>query len=165
MGFSTTVSEIVLLIASVVLASGFSAQAIYAGLSLQSSIIQTIDTSKRDLNTRINIGYATVNETTNPRYFIIYAKNTGLMPITDFSVIDVYVGEYGRAMLCYYSSEATVGSGKFSLTDADGDGVWEIGETAIIRAYPSIDINASIYEVKIVPFRGIPSTYLFPPPP
>ena len=164
MGFSTTVSEVVLLIASVVLASGFSAQAIYAGLSLQSNIIQTIDISKRDLNTRINIGYATVNETTTPRHFIIYAKNTGLMPIVDFSVIDVYVGEYGKAMLCSYSSEATVGSGRFSLTDADGDRVWEIGETAVIKAYPSVDINASIYEVKIVPLRGIPSTYLFSPP-
>ena len=165
MGFSTTITEVVLLIASVVLASGVSAQAMYAGLSLQSNIVQTIDISKRDLNTRIDIGYATVNETTTPRYFIIYAKNTGLMPITDFSVIDVYVGEYGRAMLCYYSSEATVGSGKFNLTDVDGDGVWEIGETAIIKAYPDTDINASIYEVKIVPFRGISDSYLFPPPP
>ncbi len=164
MGFSTTISEVVVLIASVVLASGFSAQAIYAGLSLQSSIIQTIDISKRDLNTRINIGYATVNETTNPRYFIIYVKNTGLTPITDFSVIDVYVGEYGRAVLCSYSSEATVGSGSFTLTDADEDGVWEVGETATIKAYPTVDIDASIYEVKIVPFRGIPSTYLFSPP-
>jgi len=87
------------------------------------------------------------------------------MPITDFSVIDVYVGEYGRAMLCYYSSEATVGSGKFNLIDVDGDGVWEIGETAIIKAYPDTDIDASIYEVKLVPFRGIPDSYLFPPPP
>lgn len=165
MGFSSTITEVVLLIASVVLASGVSAQAMYAGLSLQSSIVQTVDMSKRNLNTRIDIGYATVNETTNPRYFIIYAKNTGLMPITDFSVIDVYVGEYGKAILCYYDEDATVGSGKFSLSDVDGDGVWEIGETAIIKAYPSMDINASIYEVKIVPFRGIPSSYVFPPPP
>lgn len=165
MGFSSTITEVVLLIASVVLASGVSAQAMYAGLSLQSSIVQTVDMSKRNLNTRIDIGYATVNETTNPRYFVIYAKNTGLMPLTDFSVIDVYVGEYGKAVFCYYGEDATVGSGKFSLSDVDGDGVWEIGETAIIKAYPSIDINATIYEVKIVPFRGVPSSYVFPPPP
>ncbi|MCS7386583.1 MAG: flagellin [archaeon GB-1867-005] len=165
MGFSTTITEIILLIASVVLASGVSAQAIYTGISLQSNILQTMDYAKRDLNIRISIGYATINETVTPKYFIIYAKNTGLMPITDFSTIDVYVGEYGRVILCTYSSDATIGSGSFSLTTVDGDGIWEIGETAIIKAYPSTDINASIYEVKIVPFRGIPSSYLFPPPP
>jgi len=165
LGFSTTITEVVLLVASVILASGVSAQAMYAGLSLQSSIIQTVDVSKRNLNTRIEIGYATVNDTVTPRYFIIYAKNVGFMPMTDFSLIDVYVGEYRRAVLCRYSEDASVGSGKFNLIDADGDGVWEIGETAIIEAYPEIDIEASVYEAKIVPFRGVPSSYMFPPPP
>mgnify|MGYP000038166423 CR=1 FL=1 len=165
MGFSTSITEVILLTASVVLASGVSAQAMYAGLSLQSSIIQTVDISKRNLNTHIEIGYATVNDTATPRYFIIYAKNVGFMPITDFSLIDVYIGEYRRAILCRYNKNASVGSGKFNLTDADGDEVWEVGETAIIEAYPKTDIEASVYEAKIIPFRGVPSSYMFPPPP
>ncbi len=164
MGFSSTLSESIILIASVILASGFSAYAIYSGSSLQSNIIQNLDSFKRNVNTRVDIGYATINQTTNPNYFVIYVKNTGTLPITDFSKIDVYAGEYGKAVLYSYSPTSTVGSGKFNLTDVDGDGVWEPGETAIIRAYPKTNVSAEVYEVKVVPFRGIPSTYLFPSP-
>lgn len=164
MGFSTTITEIIILIASVVLASGFSAYAIYSGTSLQSNIVQNLDTFKRNVHTRVDTGYATINETTSPDHFVIYVKNTGTLPISDFSTIDVYAGEYGRATHYCYSKSAGVGSGKFNLTDVDEDGVWEPSEIATIRAYPKTDVDAAIYEVKIVPFRGIPCSYLFPPP-
>jgi len=164
MGFSTTLSEVIILIASIVLASSFSAYAIYAGTSLQSNIIQNLDTFKKNIHSRVDIAYATIDETTNPDHFVIYVKNTGTLPITDFTMIDLYVGEYGRAEFYSYSEDAGVGSGKFNLTDADGDGVWEAGETATIRAYPKTDVAGEIFEVKIVPFRGIPCSYLFPRP-
>lgn len=163
MGFSVSISEVIILIASIILASTFSAYTIYAGVSLQSNIVQNLDTFKRNLHTRVDIGYATI-ETASTSYFVIYAKNTGNLPLTDFLVIDLYVGEYGRAVLYSYDENATPGSGKFNLTDVDGDGVWEVGESAIIRAYPKQNPSADIYEVKIVPYRGIPSSYLFPPP-
>jgi len=165
MGFSTSISETIILIAAVILASSFSAYAIYAGISLQSNIIQNLDTFKQNLHTRIDIGYATINETTSPSHFVIYVKNTGTLPLTDFPMIDLYVGEYGKAVLYPYSKGAIVGSGKFNLTDVDEDGIWEVGESAIIKAYPKQSPSAQIYEVKIVPYRGIPSSYLFPPSP
>mgnify|MGYP001081144146 CR=1 FL=1 len=164
MGFSTTITEVIILIASVVLASGFSAYAIYSGTSLQSNIVQNLDTFKRNIHTRVDIGYATINETTNPKHFVIYVKNTGTLPIADFSTIDLYAGEYGKATLYSYSKDAGVGSGRFNLTDVDGDGVWEPSETATISAYPRIDMDGTIYEIKMIPFRGIPCCYLFPPP-
>jgi len=164
MGFSLTLSETIIVIASIVLASSFSAYAIYAGTSLQSNLLQNIDAIKSNLHTRVDIVYATIDETTNPKHFVIYVKNTGTIPIMDFTLIDVYVGEYKRAVLYPYSSEAGVGSGKFNLTDVDGDGVWEVGETATLRAFPKDDVNASLYEVKVVPYRGIPSSYTFSPP-
>ena len=164
MGFSTTISQVIILIASVVLASSFSAYAIYAGVSLESNIVQNLDTFKRNVHTRVDIGYATIDETTSPKHFVIYVKNTGILPITDFSTIDLYVGEYGRAELYVYSRDAQPGSGRFNLTDVDEDGVWEPAESVTIRAYPKENVTAQIYEVKIVPYRGIPSSYLFPPP-
>ena len=164
MGFSLTLSEAIIVIASVVLASTFSAYAIYSGASLQSNILQNLDSVKRNLHTKVEIAYATINESTSPSHFVIYVKNTGTLPITNFNLIDVYVGEYGKALLYTYSKNAGAGSGNFNLTDADEDGVWEVGETAVIRAYPRSEVNGSLYEVKIVPFRGIPSSYLFSPP-
>jgi len=164
MGFSTPINEVIILIASVVLASSCSAYAIYAGTSLQGNIMQSIDVFKRSIYIRVEVGYATINETDNPASFVIYVKNTGNLPITDISGIDVYVGEYGKASLYTYSADAAAGSGKFKLLDADGDGTWEPYETATIIAYPKNNVTASVYEVKIVPLRGISSSYLFAAP-
>ena len=164
MGFSTPINEVIILIASVVLASSCSAYAIYAGTSLQGNIMQSIDIFKRNIYIRVEIGYATINETDNPASFVIYVKNVGSLPITDISSIDVYVGEYGKAQHYTYSADAALGSGKFKLLDSDGDGVWEPYETATIIAYPKNNVTASVYEVKIVPLRGVPCSYLFAAP-
>ncbi|MCS7120356.1 MAG: hypothetical protein RMJ07_01630 [Nitrososphaerota archaeon] len=165
MGFSTTLTEVIILIASIVLASGTAAYAIYAGVSLQSNIVQNLDTFKRNIHTRVDVGYAAIDTSTSPAHFVIYVKNTGTLPITDYSSLDVYVGTYGRALLYSYSASAEPGSGRFSLSDVDGDGVWEPYETATIRAYPTAEPTGSVYEVKIIPYRGIPSTYIFPSQP
>jgi len=165
MGFSTTITEVIILIASIVLASGFSVYAISSGASLQSNLIQNLDTFKRNLHTKIDIAYATFDESTTPKHFVIYVKNTGTLPLTDFATLDVYVGEYGKAVLYSYDKNAGAGSGRFNLTEVDGDGVWEPSETATVRAYPITEVEGAAYEVKIVPFRGIPSSHVFPPPP
>ena len=113
MGFSATINEAIILIASIVLASGFSAYAIYAGSSLQSNVLQNLDAFKRNVHIHAEIGYATINDSATPKFFVIYVKNTGTLPITDFSTIDVYAGEYGKATLYPYNEDATLGSGEF----------------------------------------------------
>jgi len=163
-GFSITLSEIIILISSVILASSFSAYAIYSGTTLQSSIMRSLSDAKSAFEIRVTIAYATVNDTTNPPHFIIYAKNTGIIPITNFGLIDIYFGEYGKASLYTYDPDANVGSGRFSLEDSDGDGVWEIAETATIRVYPKSELSASLYEVKISLYRGLSDSYVFAPP-
>jgi len=163
-GFSLTISEAIIVIASIVLASGFSSYAIYAGSSLQSNLLQNLDTIKRNMHTRMEIVYATINETTNPTYFVIYVKNIGTLPIYDFNLIDVYAGAYGQAVIYFYGSNATEGSGQFKMIDADEDNVCEVGEPAIIQAFSVSNVSASLYEAKVVPYRGISSSYLFSPP-
>lgn len=165
MGFSVTISHILMVIASVGLASGFSAYAIYAGSSIQSNVLQNVNDVKRQMSLQVQIVYATMNETTTPSHFVIYVKNIGWLPLTDFTYMDVYVGEYGTAVLYTYSEDAQQGSGNFTLIDADEDGLWEPRETAVIRAYPKTNVTGTVFEAKIVPFRGMGSSYLFPPPP
>jgi archaellum component FlaG (FlaF/FlaG flagellin family) len=165
MGFSVTISHILMVIASVGLASGFSAYAIYAGSSIQSNVLQNVSDVKRQMSLQVQIVYATMNETTTPSHFVIYVKNIGWLPLTDFTYMDVYVGEYGTAVLYTYSEDAQQGSGNFTLIDADEDGLWEPRETAVIRAYPKTNVTGTVFEAKIFPFRGMSSSYLFPPPP
>lgn len=165
MGFSVTISHILMVIASVGLASGFSAYAIYAGSSIQSNVLQNVSDVRRQMSLQVQIVYATMNETTTPSHFVIYVKNIGWLPLTDFTYMDVYVGEYGTAVLYTYSEDAQQGSGNFTLIDADEDGLWEPRETAVIMAYPKTNITGTVFEAKIVPFRGMSSSYLFPPPP
>ncbi len=165
MGFSLTITEAIMVIASVVLASGFASYAIYAGTSLQSNILQNLDSVKRNIQTRIDIVYAFVNQTTDPSpLFVIYVKNTGTLPVSDFDLISVYVGAYGQATLYSYNSSASTGSGQFTLTDADGNDVCDVGEAATMQVFNATSVTANLYEAKIVPYRGISNSYLFSPP-
>ncbi|MEM2342247.1 MAG: hypothetical protein QXI67_06425 [Candidatus Bathyarchaeia archaeon] len=163
-GFSITLSEIIILISSVILASSFSAYAIYSGTTLQNSIMQSLADAKSIFDLRVSIVYATINDTTSPAHFVVYAKNIGTIPITNFNLIDVYFGEYKKATLYTYDQNASIGSGKFSVEDSDGDGVWEVAETAIIRVFPKDKVQSSLYEIKIVPYKGLSDSYLFAPP-
>jgi flagellar protein FlaG len=165
MGFSLTITEAIMVIASVVMASGFAAYAIYAGTSLQSNIMQNLDAAKKNMNTQLDIVYAVVNQTSDPSpLFTVYVKNTGSLPISDFELISVYVGGYGQAMLYSYNASATTGSGLFNMTDANGNGVVQVGEAAIIQVYNATNVLGNLYEAKVVPYRGIPSSYMFSPP-
>lgn len=165
MGFSLTISHVIILISSVIMASGVSGYIIYSGNQLQNNIIQSVSDAREVMSLQIEVVYATVNQSTTPDSFVIFAKNVGRRSIADFTYLDLYVGEYGRATLFPYKADAGEGSGFFSLTDVDGDGDWESGETAILRAYPESEPSGTVFEVKVVPFRGIGSSYLFAPPP
>jgi len=165
MGFSIVIVEAIMIIASVVLASGFAAYAIYAGTSLQSSILQNLNDSTKSMDTQLDIVYAFVNQTSDPSpLFTIYVKNTGSLSISDFDLISIYVGAYGQATLYSYNANATTGSGMFNMTDAEGTGVIQVGEAAIIQVYNATSVPGNIYEAKIVPYSGIPSSYTFSSP-
>jgi archaellum component FlaG (FlaF/FlaG flagellin family) len=164
MGFSVTLSHVIMVIASVCLASTFAAYAFYTGNVVQNELSQNVSNTKNMINLQLDIVYATVDNSTSPSHFVIYAKNVGNLPLSDFTFLDVYVGEYSRAQLYTYNLTADAGSGQFNLTDANGDGIWEPRETATIRAYPTSTIDSTIFEAQIVPVRGIGSNYLFSAP-
>ncbi len=163
MGFSLTITHIIMVIASVVLASAFVACALYTGNVVQNEFTQGVSDAKNTVDTQVDIVYATAN-TTGTQVFAIYAKNTGKLPLSDFTFLDIYAGKYGEAQLFSYDASAAAGSGKFTITDANGDGVWEPRETATIYAYPTGTIDDAMFEAKIVPSRGIGSDYLFSAP-
>jgi archaellum component FlaG (FlaF/FlaG flagellin family) len=160
MGFSVTITHIIMVIASVVLASAFVACALYTGNIVQNEFTQGVSDAKNTVDTQVDIVYATANTTGSP-VFVVYAKNTGKLPISDFTFLDIYVGKYGEAQLYSYSASASTGSGNFGITDANGNGIWEPRETATIYAYPTGAVNGQMLEAKIVPSKGIGSDYLF----
>jgi len=157
---SATLNEAILLLACIVTASGFSAYAIYSAGLLRNNIAQTLNEMQRASDLRVEVVYACVNGST----FVIYVKNTGYLPITDYRLIDVYVGPYGYAKLYTYSPTASPGC--FTLSDVDGDGSWAPRETAVITVHPENGVpSATMYEVLVKPSSGTGSRQLFPPPP
>ena len=162
MGFSLTVSEMIILTASIVLASAISSYMMYAGNLVVNDVSQNVNEQSREMHLKLKIVYATVEDGN----FTIYVKNVGDLPISEFSTLDVYVGEYGRAKLYTYNSTPAPGSFTITLT-GDGDDIWDPGETAKITAYPDTGIPSGVatFEVKVVPLRGIGDYCLFPPPP
>ena len=162
---SSTISETFLVLVSVLLASGFSAYATFMAGAVRNDMAQALSEARRAANLRIEVVYASVDMAEG--CFVIYVKNTGNLPITDFGQVDVYVGPYGYAKIYIYNPSASSSNpGCFNLTDVDGDGVWEPAETAEIRVYPEGGIpEATMYEVLVKPFKGIGSDLLFPPPP
>jgi archaellin len=163
MGFSVTITHIIMVIASVVLASAFVACAFYTGNVVQNEFNQGVSDAKTTIDTQVDIVYATAN-TSEPYAYVIYAKNTGKLPISDFTFLDVYAGDYGKAQLYTYSATASAGSGTFRVVDANGNGVWEPRETATIYAYPTGSIDNTVLEARIVPSKGVGSDYQFSAP-
>ncbi len=164
MGFSVTLTHIIMVIASVCLASAFSAYAFYTGNVVQNQLMQNVSDAKRMTGLQLDIVYATVDNSSSPAHFVIYAKNIGNLPFSEFNFLDVYAGEYCQAQLYTYNTTADAGSGKFNLTDANGNGIWEPRETATLLVYPTGEINGVTFEARLVPSRGIGSSFLFPAP-
>jgi len=52
----------------------------------------------------------------------------------------------------------------FNMTDADGTGVVQVGEAAIIQVYNATNVFGNLYEAKVVPYSGISSSYMFSSP-
>lgn len=165
MGFSVTLSHIIMVIGSVILASTFSAYSFYTGGVVQNSMMQNARDVAAETNLQLEIVYATLDNSTSPSHFVIYVKNIGWTPVYDYTYLDIYVGEYGQAILYSYNQTATVGGGQFNVTDANGDDVWECRETAVIKAFPESAVTGVMFEAKVIPFRGIGSSYLFPASP
>jgi archaellum component FlaG (FlaF/FlaG flagellin family) len=165
MGFSVTLAHIIMVIGSVILASAFSAYSFYVSGIVQNSMMQDARDTASQTSLQLNIVYATLDNSTTPTSFVIYAKNVGYTSLDNFTYLDIYAGEYGKAILYTYSQHAQNDTGTFSLTPANQNGVWEPMETAVIKAYPQQELNGAMYEVRVVPFHGIGSSYMFPAPP
>jgi len=164
MGFSVSLTHIIMVISSVTLASAFSAYALYNGTLVQNEILHGVREARTRMHLEVEIVYATIDNSTTPPHFVIYAKNVGSISLRNYTYLDVYVGEYGLSQLYSYSQNASAGSDRFNLTDVSGDGVWEPRETVVIRAYPTTNVEGAVFEAKVVPFGGIGSKYLFPAP-
>jgi len=162
---SVTISEVIILIAATLLAGSFAAYLVFYGNIIQNNVATSIDTVRHQMNIRVKIVYATINKSEN--CYIIYVKNAGYLPIhnSSFSSIDLYVGPYRRATLYRYNQ--TLDVGYFTIADSDGDGVWEVGETAVLKARYEVSTFSEepLYEAKIYISNGIGDSYLFTPPP
>jgi len=160
---SVTISEVIILIAATLLASSFAAYTVFYGNLIQNNVATSIDAVRQQMNVRVKIVYATINEIEG--CYTVYAKNVGNLPLhnSSFSSIDLYVGPYKRATLYRYNQNG--GVGYFTVADSDNDGIWETGETVVLKAYYNTFSEEPLYEAKIYVPNGIGDSCLFTPPP
>jgi len=148
LGFSTTITHAILVVAALTAASILSTAIIIKFNFITSTISQVVQSQANSLLTDITIIDVFYNSTGG--YFIIYAKNTGNLEIARDSIskTDVYLGRYGDA-LDLYIYNASGGPGYWNYSKADPSSTsWLVGETITIKVYNRTTVQ-SPYHVKI----------------
>lgn len=148
MGFSTTITHAILIVAALTAASILSTAVILKFNFLTSTLSQVVRSQANSLLTDITIIDVFYNSSGN--YFIIYAKNTGKLEISQNSLskADVYLGSYGEPLALYtYNASGGLGHWNYTKTDSSSTN-WLLGETIIIRVFNDTVIQAP-YHVKV----------------
>lgn len=69
---SSVIIEVIILIASTLLAGSFATYAIFCGNLIQNNVSLSVDSLRQQMNTEIRMVYVTLNE--SERCFVIYAR-------------------------------------------------------------------------------------------
>lgn len=152
---STTYSEAIILIASVIAAS------IFAGVVLSSmgaigSAYSSMSSNERNaMVTKIKIIYA---DNVDSGTVYVYVKNVGKIALTELNKMDVYFGEYAAADYVPFNS-STPPTWSYELLG--GGGAWRVGGTLRITIDYGAALRSGTYLVKVVTPSGVSDEYVF----
>ncbi|MCD6428737.1 MAG: hypothetical protein J7L12_03880 [Desulfurococcales archaeon] len=146
---SAVVSTAILVIAGVLMASAFAVAIISQAGAIDSAFKLASQNVLDKMKTSINIIYLTVNGS----YFVAYVKNVGQKSVSasELNMTDVYLGNDTTLKLYVYGK---AGTGIWNYTETVNDGVWEPGETIVMRIYNSTALEGPYY-IKIVLPNGV----------
>ncbi len=146
-------SEAILLIASITLASLLSVLVISRYGLLESTFGTMINSEKNNMLSKIKIVYANVNGSS----VVIWVKNIGSIPIVHISKMDVYFGLYGSASYIPYNS-TSLPSWTYKIY---GGNTWAPGLTVLITISLSSTPSSGVYYVKLMTYEGASDEYVF----
>ena len=146
---SAVVSTAILVIAGVLMASIFAVAIISQAGAIDSAFKLASQNALDKMKTSIDIIYLTVNGS----YFVAYVKNVGQKSISasELNMTDVYLGNDTTLKLYVYGR---TGTDIWNYTETVDDGVWEPGETIVMRIYNSTALEGPYY-IKVVLPNGV----------
>lgn len=151
---SSGITEGILLIASILVASGLSAVVLTKAGALNSAVTVTTEAQKDITLTKVKIVYAIGNSSSST--VKVWAKNIGSTPINNLDKVDVYFGKVGSTVKIPYDTAAPSWTYSASMTQ------WQTKDTVQIDISNGSNLSASsTYIVRITMPNGVTDEYLF----
>jgi hypothetical protein len=147
---SEGVTTAILVVAGVVIA----AMVVSTIISQYYVVDSTIKGASRGLEDRLKTKVEIVHGAVEGDHFVVFTKNTGrrAVAVKEIESMDVY---FGRRCETLY--KLGTGPWTWSYEELEGDSVWSIGETLVLRIRNGTTIGPPPYCVKIVLPNGVTS--------
>lgn len=153
---NAVISEGILLVASVIVASGLSFVVMGKVNVFQSAFTMSTESGKEIVLTKIKILYAT-NSSSN--VVKVWVKNTGVTPIKNISSGDVYFGKLGSVERIPYNNPSAP---TWTYSGIQNPARWNEMETMQIDI---TDINSFqkgiTYMIRVITSNGVSDDYIF----
>ncbi len=151
-------SEGILIIASVVIATSIAAVVMNQVGVFESTFTATTQGQKDTLLTKVKIILAT--NTTND-HVAIWVKNVGVNPISSLGSMDVYFGEIDQIQRIQYDQATDVIDGRWRFSPAAPTPVWQIMNTTAINITETSLQKDVTYHVTISTPNGVTDEHFF----
>ncbi len=151
-------SEGILIIASVVIATSIAAIVMNQVGVFESTFTATTQGQKDTLLTKVKIILAT--NTTND-HVAIWVKNVGVNPISSLGSMDVYFGEIDQIQRIQYDQATDVIDGRWRFSPAAPTPVWQIMNTTAINITDSTIKKDVTYHVTVSTPNGVTDEHFF----
>ncbi len=152
---SAVFTEAILIVASVIVAGSFAGLVMGKVGGFQSTFVQSSESQKQIILTKIKIIYATNSSSTNVNAWI---KNIGVSPITNPKSVDVYFGQIGAVQRIPYTGAAP------SWTYASSVSLWNSTNTVQINISNGASLQkGSTYLLQVTTPNGVSDQYFLSP--
>lgn len=151
---SAVLTEGILIIASIIVATALSGAAISKVGVFQSAFTSSTENQKQITLTKIKVIYATNSSSTKVNTWV---KNIGVSPITTPDSVDVYFGKLGATQRIPYNTGTTPTWNYTSFKS-----VWEIKDTVQIDIFSDNNLQKNVsYMVKVTTPNGVSDEQIF----
>jgi flagellar protein FlaG len=153
---SSVMTEAILIIASIVVATSIAGVVMSQVGTFESTFTATSEAQKNEMLTKLKVIHVMRNTTASPPTLEIWTKNIGIDPITAPTSIDVYFGESGSAQRITYSASGGEDTWKFQSLPT----IIQKMDTFQIKITDSQLTSGKTYVVRVTAPNGVYSDYV-----
>lgn len=153
---SGIIGEGILIVASVIVAGMITGVVITKAGLIEGTFTTTVEAQKDKILSKFEIIHVNQKNTTSVNVWI---KNTGMTPIQNLDILDIYFGQINTAEYVGYLSDVPGWEFGDSTTPSS---VWEQGQTIQITIQDDADIQTNqSYEVQVTIGNGVSDNNIF----